>query len=205
MDFTWNIWPIALVSLAMIVAAIIDGWKLKVPNALTFPLIISGWILGLLNTFQILPESGMGGIGGSLTATVLGFALIFPVYAIGGMGAGDVKMQMGFGAWVGAYYPFGQAQYIVLIAFCWGAIIGGIIAFFMILFRRQISTNILNTREILSDLATKSVDETEQKAAARKPRMHLLPYGIPLCLGFLGYLAYLHLYLHIPLPVSPIQ
>jgi prepilin peptidase CpaA len=189
----------------MIVAAIIDGWKLKVPNALTFPLIISGWILGLFNTFQILPDSGIGGIGGSLTATVLGFALIFPVYAIGGMGAGDVKMQMGFGAWVGAYYSFGQAQYIVLIAFCWGAIIGGIIAFFMILFRKQIATNILNTREILSDLATKSVEETEQKAAARKPRMHLLPYGIPLCLGFLGYLAYLHLYLHIPLPVYPIQ
>ena len=205
MDFTLNVWPIALVSLAMIVAAIIDGWKLKVPNALTFPLIISGWILGLLNTFQILPDSGIGGIGGSLTATLLGFALIFPVYAIGGMGAGDVKMQMGFGAWVGAYYSFGQAQYIVLIAFCWGAIIGGIIAFFMILFRRQIATNILNTREILSDLATKRVDETEQKAAARKPRMHLLPYGIPLCLGFLGYLAYLHLYLHIPLPVYPIQ
>ena len=205
MDFTLNIWPIALVSLAMIVAAIIDGWKLKVPNALTFPLIISGWILGLFNTFQILPDSGIGGIGGSLTATALGFALIFPVYAIGGMGAGDVKMQMGFGAWVGAYYSFAQAQYIVLIAFCWGAIIGGIIAFFMILFRRQISTNLLNTREILSDLATKSVDETEQKAAARKPRMHLLPYGIPLCLGFLGYLAYLHLYLHIPLPVYPIQ
>ena len=205
MDFTLNIWPIALVSLAMIVAAIIDGWKLKVPNALTFPLIISGWILGLFNTFQILPDSGICGIGGSLTATVLGFALIFPVYAIGGMGAGDVKMQMGFGAWVGAYYSFGQAQYIVLIAFCWGAIIGGIIAFFMILFRKQIATNILNTREILSDLATKSVDETEQKAAARKPRMHLLPYGIPLCLGFLGYLAYLHLYLHIPLPVYPIQ
>jgi len=205
MDFTLNVWPIALVSLAMIVAAIIDGWKLKVPNALTFPLIISGWILGLFNTFQILPDSGIGGIGGSLTATVLGFALIFPVYAIGGMGAGDVKMQMGFGAWVGAYYSFSQAQYIVLIAFCWGAIIGGIIAFFMILFRKQIATNILNTREILSDLATKSVEETEQKAAARKPRMHLLPYGIPLCLGFLGYLAYLHLYLHIPLPVYPIQ
>jgi len=32
-----------------------------------------------------------------------------------------------------------------------------------------------------------------------------LPYGIPLCLGFLGYLAYLHLYLQIPLPVYPIQ
>jgi len=205
MHFSWNIWPLVLVSLAMIIAAVIDGWKLKVPNALTFPLIISGWVLGLLNTFQMLPESGIGGIGGSLTATFLGFALIFPVYAIGGMGAGDVKMQMGFGAWVGAYYPFGQAQYIVLIAFCWGAIIGGIIALFMMAFRKQLNTNWQNTKEILADLALISVSETEQKAAKRKPRMHLLPYGIPLCLGFLGYLAYLHLYLHIPLPVYPIQ
>jgi hypothetical protein len=30
------------------------------------------------------------------------------------------------------------------------------------------------------------------KAAQRKPRMHLLPYGIPLCLGFIGYLVYQH-------------
>ena len=30
------------------------------------------------------------------------------------------------------------------------------------------------------------------KAAKRKPRMHLLPYGIPLCLGFVSYLIYLH-------------
>ena len=30
------------------------------------------------------------------------------------------------------------------------------------------------------------------KAAQRKPRMHLLPYGIPLCLGFISYLVFLH-------------
>ena len=30
------------------------------------------------------------------------------------------------------------------------------------------------------------------KAKERKPRMHLLPYGIPLCIGFVGYLIFLH-------------
>jgi hypothetical protein len=31
-----------------------------------------------------------------------------------------------------------------------------------------------------------------QKAAQRKSRMQLLPYGIPLCLGSVGYLIYLY-------------
>ena len=39
---------------------------------------------------------------------------------------------------------------------------------------------------------TGTVAETAEKAAKRKPRMHLLPYGIPLCLGFISYLIYLH-------------
>ena len=37
-----------------------------------------------------------------------------------------------------------------------------------------------------------SISEVADKAAQRKSRMHLLPYGIPLCLGFISYLVYLH-------------
>ncbi|MFW6125322.1 MAG: prepilin peptidase, partial [Pirellulales bacterium] len=32
------------VTITLVVAAVIDGWKLKVPNWLTFPMVISGWI-----------------------------------------------------------------------------------------------------------------------------------------------------------------
>src|ERR1700740_647771 len=95
-------WPLWFVCLAMVVAAVIDGWKLKVPNWLTFPLVLSGWALGLLHEFDLL--QGAGAIGASLAGTALGFVLLLPVYSIGGMGAGDVKMQMGFGAWIGAFY-----------------------------------------------------------------------------------------------------
>ena len=63
----------------MIVAAVIDGWKLKVPNWLTFPLVISGWVLGLVHNFGLLTEStGTGGIGASLAGTALGFILLYP-------------------------------------------------------------------------------------------------------------------------------
>src|SRR5258705_9285006 len=97
MQFILAHWPLTLVCVVMIVAAVIDWWKFKVPNWLTFPLVISGWLLGLTHNFGLLPEStGIGGIGASLAGTALGFALLFPVYAIGGIGAGDVKIQMGF-------------------------------------------------------------------------------------------------------------
>ena len=204
MQISIHAWPIIFLSLAMIVAAVIDGWMLKVPNKLTFPLIFMGWALGILNSFHLVSDSGVGTIGGSLLATVIGFALIFPVYAIGGMGAGDVKMQMGFGAWVGAYYPFVDAQWIVLYSFLAAAVIGGVIAFFMIIARGQIKQNLQNTKDILGDLAGKSVAQSADNAAARKPRMHLLPYGVPLCIGFLGYLAYYHLVLRNPLPGTDI-
>ena len=48
--FSLDNWPLLFISAATIVAAVIDGWKLKVPNWLTFPLIFSGWILGLCHS-----------------------------------------------------------------------------------------------------------------------------------------------------------
>jgi len=62
-----------------------------------------------------------------------------------------------------------------------------------VLFRSQLRKNMSNTREILGDLlAAKGVGDVAEKAAARKPRLHLLPYGIPLCMGFIAYLIYQH-------------
>src|SRR5690242_5757666 len=76
MHFILNNWPLTFICAAMIVAAVIDGWKLKVPNWLTFPLIFSGWGLGLLHSFGLLESTGSGGIGASLLTTGLGFALL---------------------------------------------------------------------------------------------------------------------------------
>jgi prepilin peptidase CpaA len=186
-------WPLLFVCAAMVVAAIIDGWKLKVPNWLTFPLILLGWGLGLLHNLAWLPGSGVGGIGAAIAGTAFGFALLLPIYVIGGMGAGDVKMQMGFGSWVGAFFGMPAGFDIILYAFCTAVILGGIIALGMMVVRGQFRRNLGNTREIIGDwFGAGSVAAVADKAAQRKPRLHLLPYGIPLCLGFVGYLIYLH-------------
>src|ERR1700745_228705 len=125
-------WPLLFVCAAMVLAAVIDGWKLKVPNWLTLPLIVSGWLFGLLHNFDLFPGPGGGGIGAALAGTALGFVLLLPVYAIGGMGAGDVKMQMGFGSWMGAFFGATVGMQVILYAFCAAVLIGGVMALVMI-------------------------------------------------------------------------
>ena len=57
--------------------------------------------------------------GGLVTlGTVVGLALLLPAYAIGGMGAGDVKLLAGVGAWVHSMDTF--------YAFCATAVIGAV-------------------------------------------------------------------------------
>jgi prepilin peptidase CpaA len=117
------------------------------------------------------------------------------------MGGGDVKMQMGFGAWIGAFYGLQAsnldpshpgALWIVFYAFCLAAVIGGVLALGMIFLRGQLQRNMTNTRAILGDLFGQGVGGASDEAAKRKPTMHLLPYGIPLCLGFISYLLIQH-------------
>src|SRR5678816_1629606 len=114
-------WAIWLVTVVLILAAVIDGFELKVPNWVTYPFIISGWIYAFA-------AFGWVGLGWSLLGTLVGLGLLLPAYAIGGMGAGDVKLLAGVGAWVGAT--------ITLYAFCVSALVGGVIAVLMVISRR---------------------------------------------------------------------
>jgi len=200
--YSLKYWPVHFICVGMIAAAVIDWWKFKVPNKLTFPLIFSGWALGLCNNFGLgAGADGIGGgIGAALAGTFLGLALLLPIYAIGGMGAGDVKMTMGFGSWIGAFYGFGSAEpltpngmWIIAYAFCAGTIVGGVIALGMIMIRGQYRQNMQNVREIVGDLVqSSSIGEVADKANSRRPRWHRLPYGVPLCIGFIGSLIYLY-------------
>jgi prepilin peptidase CpaA len=166
-------WPIWLLSAILIVAAVIDGWRLKVPNWLTFPLIFAGWTASAY-------VGGFPGLGGSMMGTVVGLALLLPAYAIGGMGAGDVKLMAGIGAWIGATATF--------YAFCVSAIIGGLIAVVMVLIRRRWHHHLLQFFKIVDEiLVIRNPDALSTIAAERKSTMLLLPYGIPIALGTIAY------------------
>jgi prepilin peptidase CpaA len=196
--------PLVVICFGMILAAFIDGWALKVPNWITFPLILSGWMLGALHDCNVHVENGTGSFLLAVVGTFLGFILLFPMLAIGGVGAGDVKMQMGFGAWVGAFFGTGATTSavtdvslhglgVVFWAFCFGAIAGGAFGLVMILMRRQFKQNAGFVREVFSDLqlfGTGQVSAATKQAKERRAKWTKLPYGIPLCVGFILYLLY---------------
>lgn len=191
-----NFAPLIVICLGMVLAAFIDGWALKVPNWVTLPLILSGWTLGLLHDAGISIDSGSGGFATAFLGTLAGFALLFPMLAIRGVGEGDVKMQMGFGAWAGAFFgtagPTGlHAIGVVFWAFCFGAVVGGFFGLIMILLRRQFKQNAGTLGEIMMDLqlfATGNPLQAAKRAEERRDRWVKLPYGIPLCVGFVLYL-----------------
>lgn len=166
----WTVW---LVTVVLILAAVIDGFELKVPNWITFPFIVSGWIYSIA-------AFGWEGLGWSLVGTVVGLALLLPAYSIGGMGAGDVKLLAGVGAWMYGTHTF--------YAFCISAIVGAICAVIMVLAKNAWKKHSDQFWLILNEIMV--VGNPEQLAtiaAKRKPSMLLLPYGIPIAIGTIGY------------------
>lgn len=191
-----NFGPLAVLAGGMILAAVIDGWAFKVPNWVTLSLVVSGWYVGILHSVGVNWVPGFsaelsGGVLESLLGTLLGFALLFPILFIQGMGQGDVKMQMGFGSWCGALFGGWVGCSVILWAFMVGVIIGGVFAVVMMLVRQQFGQNKENFRAIFGDLQTlftKGAKPAADRANSRRASWVRLPYGVPLCVGFLGYL-----------------
>ncbi len=102
---------ILLVIILVVSAAIIDVRSQRIPNYLTLP----GWGIGLAYHFF---AGGTDGLVFSFAGLILGIALLFLFYFLGGVGAADVKLMGAIGAllgWEG-----------VLKAFVFSALLGGI-------------------------------------------------------------------------------
>lgn len=169
-------WHVKFVCVTLIYAAWIDGKELRVPNWITFPMVLSGLVYSTW-------IGGWSGLGAGLLGMCVGLATLLPLYAVGGMGAGDVKLMAGIGAWLGAQ--------VTWEAFLWSAVVGGFMALIMVIKRRAWDKHYGNAMLILSEVVNvKDPRELSKIAAARKPHMLLLPYGIPICIGSIAYFFY---------------
>lgn len=171
------------VSLFCIVAAYIDGKQLKVPNAITFPMIIAGWLYSTVS-YSMAGEAWYTGLGWSLAGTAVGLACLYPFYMIGGMGAGDVKMLAGIGAWVHCSDTF--------YAFCLTTIIGAAMSVLMIVFSKSARKHYNQFFLILNEITSiRDPEKLSDIAKARKSSMRLLPYGIPIAIGTILHFAWM--------------
>ena len=169
-------WHVKLVSVVLIWAAWIDGRELRVPNWLTFPMILTGLVYSTV-------AGGWTGLGFGMLGMLVGLLTLLPLYAVGGMGAGDVKLMAGIGAWLGAVVTFW--------AFAYTIVVGAVMAVAMVMWKKDWEKHYVNFYVILSEwFSIRNPEKLAEIAAERKPRMLLLPYGIPICVGSIAFFLY---------------
>lgn len=128
MTFYKNVSLSILVTVLAIVATYWDIHYRKIPNKLTFPMILAGIIMGLL-------RAGYAGIIESLKGMVIGFAILFAFYVtIGGIGEGDIKLLAAFGALGGSVFVIRAAIY--------GIVLGGIYAIVCLALKKKLMATI---------------------------------------------------------------
>ncbi|AIQ34237.1 MULTISPECIES: A24 family peptidase [Paenibacillus] len=116
-------------------AFITDIKSMRIPNWIT----VSGLLAGLLA--QVL-MNGWDGLLKAGVGAVAGFSVLLIMHLIGAVGAGDVKLFAGIGAWTGMLFTLQVVVYSVLF----GALIGWII----VLMRRETGRR---TRKIINTIS----------------------------------------------------
>ena len=145
-----------------VVATAVDICTRRIPNVLTGSMAVVG--IGLAT-------AGLSGVsvGASLAGLAAGLLLMLPGHAIGATGAGDVKLMAAIGAIVGI--P------LVVKAFLFTALAGGILAIAVALKRRRLTATLSGTRRMI---ATPGGARREIQGAAKASRF---AYGPAIAIG----------------------
>jgi prepilin peptidase CpaA len=148
-------------------ACFLDLRTRRIPNLLTVPFGIAGVL------FQI-QAAGLAGAASGLAGAATGLALFFPLFALGGMGAGDVKLMAALGAWLG---PAGAAWTAI-----YAALAGGVMAVVVALARGYLRTALENIWTLLGFWRFAGIRPLDgvTLATSKSPR---LPYALPITAG----------------------
>ncbi len=148
-------------------ASIWDVRTRRIPNVLTF----GGSALAIV---VHLVTGGWSGAAWSAGGWVIGCALFLPFFALGGMGAGDVKLMAAIGAWIGPWHAF------------WGwafaAVAGGVLAVIVALlhgYLKQALRNIWGLLIFWRVVGVRPLDDMTLAGSAG-PRV---AYALPITLG----------------------
>jgi len=158
---------------AMILAGAAGGTDLRwrrIPNWLTVPALFIGIIANAV-------LSGWLGLKTSLLGAALGLALLLPFVLLRSLGAGDWKFAGALGAFTGPSLLVDLLLASILVA--------GIMAVFLVIYKRRTRQTIRNIGHILISLVTFRLPGTQ--VSLDNPDSLKIPYGVALAITVLLY------------------
>lgn len=172
--------PVLTVMAAVLVAAVTDVWKFRVYNALTLPLLATGLIYHLAT-------GGMAGLGGSLLGMLVGFGVLILFYVMGGVGAGDVKLMAGVGAWLG--------MPLIFYVFLASSLAAGVYAVGLLVLYRGLGETWINIQIILHRVLALgrylgADDHLENELKRSDRRQRTIPFAAMMAVGFVVLLVW---------------
>jgi prepilin peptidase CpaA len=148
-------------------ACLIDLKSARIPNKLTFA------AAGLAILFHAFAPQGQG-VGAAIAGLVVGLTIFLPVFALGAMGAGDVKLMAALGAWLG-WHP---AIYVAL----YGAVAGGVLAVLVASLQGFLRQTLRNLKSLLAYWWVVGIKPLPALTLESKSAMRL-PYALPIAVG----------------------
>jgi prepilin peptidase CpaA len=158
----------------VLAAAWIDCRERRIPNRL----VLAGLCVAFATRSLV---DGWGGLGSALGGLAVGLALLVPIYAVGGMGAGDAKLMGMVGAFLG---PWGVLSAAVLTFLS-----GGVLAVAVALRNRSLGRTLGNTKAMLLGSLVGVVALRKAELAVPAVGAGTLPYGVAIAVGTLLYVA----------------
>ncbi|MGG1878581.1 A24 family peptidase [Paenibacillus cisolokensis] len=158
----------------LLMSFITDIRTMKIPNVIT----VSAMTLGLLY-HGVIGE--WEGLFFSLKGLGTGFFILLIMYFTGAVGAGDVKLFGGIGAWTGALFTLQCILYSVLFA--------GVIGLCLLLWRREVFSRL---RRVVAGIAGVVMLRSLQPWRGQEGEHLRFPFMTAVLPGAIG--AYLFLY-----------
>jgi Flp pilus assembly protein protease CpaA len=157
-------------------AAVTDLHSRRIPNWLTFSLVLGGFAQAIAFGALSTPLASVLGL-------CVGFIIPFVLFALGALGGGDVKLLAGVGAWFGP-----QAALNVFVI---AALVGAVMVIAQALAQKRGKVLIRNTAVLAVTFSNggRATDNTKATGQSCRSVDRPLPYAVPVLIAMAFLLA----------------
>lgn len=151
-------------------SCVLDLRTRRIPNSVTFGGAALGFVYGLV-------AQGPSGLLQAAFGWLAGLVMFLPFFALGGLGAGDVKLLACLGAWLGPSMAMWTALYTALA--------GGVMAVILALSAGYLNIALMNVMRLINHFRENGVRPHPDLTLSGHtgPR---LPYALPITAGTLA-------------------